>query len=139
MFTPNNLSQWKNVNIYLSPFISDKNFQVYFVAKSNKQNNVYIDNINIYTKTLPKRLKDQGYLIYPSPFTNSFIIRNYRVPTTLRSIGVYNSVGQLVWAKDVNGTANTEMTVDIGRLAAGVYIVKLRYLEKTVVERIVKQ
>ncbi len=139
IFTPNNFSQWKNVNIYLNPVIGNKNFQVYFVAKSNKQNNLYIDNINIYTKVLPKRLKDQGYLIYPSPFTNSFIIRNYRVPTTLQSIGVYNSVGQLVWAKDVNGSANTEMTVNLSKLAAGVYIVKLKYLEKTVVERIVKQ
>jgi hypothetical protein len=52
---------------------------------------------------------------------------------------IYNSVGQLVWEKDLNGTGNTEMTVDLGKLAAGVYIVKLKYLEKTVVERIVKQ
>ncbi|MEP6926208.1 MAG: choice-of-anchor J domain-containing protein [Ginsengibacter sp.] len=139
IFTPHTAGQWRGVNLYLNPIISAKNFQVYFVAKSNKQNNLYIDNINIYPKILPKRLKDQGYLIYPSPFRNTFIIRNYRVPTTLQSVGIYNSVGQLVWAKDLNGTGNTEMTVDLGNLAAGVYIVKLKYLEKTVVERIVKQ
>ena len=98
-----------------------------------------IDNINIYTKILPKRLKDQGYLIYPNPFISSFTIRNYRVPTTLQSVGIYNSVGQLVWAKDLNGSGYTEMTVDLGKLPGGVYIVKLKYLEKTVVERIVKQ
>jgi hypothetical protein len=100
---------------------------------------VYIDNINIYTKVLPKRLKDQGYLIYPNPFKGSFILRHYRIPATLQSVGVYNSVGQLVWAKDLNGSGNTEMTVDLRNLAGGVYIVKLKYLEKTVVERIVKQ
>jgi Secretion system C-terminal sorting domain len=59
-----------------------------------------------------------------------------RVLTTLQSVGIYNSVGQLVWRKDLNGTGNTEMTVDLGNLAAGVYIVKLQYTEKTVVERI---
>ena len=139
IFRPNSDAQWKNINLYISPVVNNKNFQVYFIAKSNKQNNLYVDNINIYTKVLPQRLKDQGYLIYPNPFKGSFIIRNYRVPTTLQSVGVYNSIGQLVWAKDLNGTANTEMTVDLGRLAAGVYTVKLRYLEKTVVERIVKQ
>ena len=139
IFTPNREGQWKNINLYLDPVINNKDFQVYFVAKSNKQNNLYLDNINIYTKVLPKRLKDQGYLIYPNPFKGSFIIRNYRVPTTLQSVGIYNSVGQLVWAKDLNGSGNTEMTVDLGKLAAGVYIVKLKYLEKTVVERIVKQ
>jgi hypothetical protein len=137
-FTPN-AAQWKNVNLYLDPVINNKDFQVFFIAKSNRQNDLYIDNINIYTKVLPKRLKDQGYLIYPNPFRNSLIIRNYSVPTSLQSIGIYNSVGQLVWAKDLNGTGNTEMTVDLGRLAAGVYIVKLRYSEKTVVQRIVKQ
>ncbi len=138
-FTPNNVNQWKNINIYLSPVIGKKNFQVYFVAKSNQQNNLYIDNINIYTKTLPQRLKNQGYLLYPNPFRNSFIIRNYQVPTSLQKVGIYNSVGQLVWAKDLNGKGNTEMNVDLGSLAAGVYVVKLMYVEKTVVERIVKQ
>ncbi len=138
-FTPNNPGQWKNINIYLNPIIGDKNFQVYFVAKSNQQNNLYLDNINIYTKTLPQRLKNQGYLIYPSPFTNSFIIRNYQVPTTLQKVGIYNSVGQLVWLKDLNGRGNTEMTVNFAGFPAGVYIVKLMYTEKTVVERIVKQ
>ena len=139
IFTPKNTGQWKSINLYLSPVINTKDFQVYFVAKSNKQNNLYVDNVNIYTKILPKRLKDQGYLIYPNPFTGSFIIRNYRVPTTLQNVGIYNSVGQLVWAKDLNGSGNTEMTVDLGKLPGGVYIVKLKYLEKTVVERIVKQ
>jgi hypothetical protein len=139
IFTPNSEGQWKNINLYLDPVVNNKDFQVYFVAKSNKQNNLYLDNINIYTKVLPQKLKDQGYLIYPNPFKGSFIIRNYRVPTTLQSVGIYNSVGQLVWAKDLNGSGNTEMTVDLRNLAAGVYVVKLNYLEKTIVERIVKQ
>ena len=139
MFTPTNDNQWKNINIYLSPIIGNKNFQVYFVAKSNQQNNLYIDNINIYTKTLPQRLKNEGYLIYPNPFSNSFIIRNYQVPTTLQKVTIYNSVGQLVWVKDLNGRGNTEMTVDFSKFAGGIYIVKLMYDDKTVVERIVKQ
>ncbi|MDQ6843178.1 MAG: choice-of-anchor J domain-containing protein [Bacteroidota bacterium] len=139
VFTPTNNNQWKNINIYLNPIIGTKNFQVYFVAKGNQQNNIYIDNINIYTKILPQRLKNQGYLIYPNPFNNSFIIRNYQVPATLQKVAIYNSLGQLVWMKDLNGSGNTEMQVDFSRFANGVYIVKLMYTEKTVVERIVKQ
>jgi hypothetical protein len=137
-FTPNS-NQWKNINIYLNPVIGNKDFQVYFVAKSNNQNNLYIDNINIYPKILPKRLKEQGYLLYPSPFRNSFIIRNYTVPITLQSVAIYNSVGQLVWIKNYNGTGYTEMPVDLSNEAAGVYIVKLKYTDKTVIQRIVKQ
>ena len=131
-------NQWKNANIYLSPAIGSQNFQVYFVAKSNSQNNLYLDNINIYPKILPQRLKDQGYLLYPSPFKNSFIIRNSTIPTTLQTVAIYNSVGQMVWTKNYNGTGYTEMPVDLSNQAAGVYIVKLKYTDKTVVQRIVK-
>lgn len=137
-FTPN-ANEWKNINLRLFPIVGNNDFQVYFVAKSNKQNNLYIDNINIYGKTVPARLKKQGYLIYPSPFKAQFIIRNYEEPATLQSAGVYNSVGQMVWAKQLNGTAQKEITVDLAKLPAGVYTVKLNYTEKTVVERIVKQ
>ncbi|MDQ6762682.1 MAG: T9SS type A sorting domain-containing protein [Bacteroidota bacterium] len=138
-FTPTSSAQRKNVNVYLTPIIGTTDFQAYFVAKGNKQNNLYLDNINIYTKTLPQLLKDQGYLIYPNPFRNTFLIRNYRVPTTLQKVSIYNSVGQLVWANNLNGQGYTEMTVDLSNLAKGVYIVKLNYTEKTVVERIVKE
>ena len=137
-FTPNS-RQWKNINLYLSPYLTSNDFQVFFVAKSNHQNNLYVDNINIYGKTLPQRLKNEGYLIYPSPFRNSFIIRNYQVPVTLQTAAVYNSVGQMIWKKAFNGAGYTEMPVDLSNQPAGVYIVKLFYTDKTVVERIVKQ
>ena len=129
--TPN---QWKEINIYLSPIIGSQNFQIYFRARGNHQN-----NINIYTKTVPEALKVQGYLIYPNPFRNSIIIRNYRIPVTLQNIAIFNSIGQMVWSEALNGTGYTEMPVDLRNLAAGVYIVKLQYTDKTVIQKIVKQ
>ena len=137
-YIPQQQPEWKSARIYLSPIIGSQNFQVYFVARSNKQNNLYVDNINISSKTLPARLKNQGYLIYPSPFTGSFKIHHYLPPVDLQTVGVYNSVGQLVWRKELNGQGNTEEFVDLSRFAAGVYEVKLTYTNKTVVERVVK-
>jgi len=137
-FTPSG-EQWSHVNLYLNPYIGTGNFQVYLVAKSNHQNNLYVDNINIYTKTLPARLKEQGYLLYPNPFRNSFLIHHFRPPVNLQNIGIYNSVGQLVWAKNVNGSGQTEITVDMSRFSAGMYFVKLQYTDHTVTERMTKQ
>ena len=137
-FTPHS-NDWASAKIFLSPMVGNSDFQVNFVAKSNQQNNLYIDNINIYGKVVPPLLKEQGYLFYPSPFKRQFVIRNYEVPTSLTSASIYNSVGQLVWIKKFNGNAYTEMTVDLGSLASGVYIVKLQYTNKTVVDRILKQ
>jgi hypothetical protein len=137
-FVPNP-NAWENVSINLLNFVGSSNFQLYFVFKGNKQNNLYIDNINLYGITVPARLKQQGYLIYPNPFHQQFIIRNYEVPVTLQSAHIYNSVGQLVWSKDYYGKAYTLMNVDFSAPPPGVYILKLQYTDKTIVQKIVKQ
>ncbi|HEU5052918.1 MAG TPA: T9SS type A sorting domain-containing protein, partial [Hanamia sp.] len=130
---------WKNISLNLFDVVGKNDFQVYFVFKGNKQNNVYIDNINLYGITVPARLKQQGYLIYPNPFHQQFIIRNYQVPVTLQSAHIYNSIGQLIWTKEYNGKAYTLMNVDFSGPPPGVYILKLTYTDKTVVQKIVKQ
>jgi len=132
-------NNWKNIQIYLSPFVTKDNFQVYLVAKSNKQNNIWIDNINVYAKILPLKLKEQGYLIYPNPFNNNFLIHHYGTPVNLKAVEVYNSTGQLVWDKRYNGNAPTEITVDIAKYAGGAYMLKLFYTNKTIQQKIVKQ
>ena len=136
-FVPVN-SDWKNINLYLSPFTGKDNFQVYLVAKSNQQNNIWIDNINIYARTLPQKLKQQGYLIYPNPFGNTFLIHHYEIPVNLKAAQVYNSAGQLVWDKWYTGNANTEITVDLHDKAKGIYILKMVYSNKTIVQKIIK-
>jgi len=109
------------------------------LERAIRQNNLYVDNINIYGVIVPPLLKQQGYLIYPNPFRQQFIIRNYQVPVTLQGAHIYNSMGQLIWSKMYNGNAYTEMPVDLGSVPAGIYILKLQYSDKTIVERIIKQ
>jgi hypothetical protein len=140
VFSPVRAAEWKRFRVYLTPFVGSSNFQLYFASRGNKQNNIWLDNINIYSQTLPRRLKDQGYLIYPNPFNNSFLIHHSAVepPVDLQSAQVYNAAGQLVWDKRYNGNADRQITVDLGNKANGVYVLKLIYTNKTVIERIVK-
>ncbi|MEO6686551.1 MAG: choice-of-anchor J domain-containing protein, partial [Dyadobacter sp.] len=133
------INDWKNIKIPVFPVVGNGDFQAFFVAKSNKQNNLFVDNINIYGITVPPRLKKQGYLIYPNPFTSQFLIRNYEEPTDFQSAAVYNSIGQKVWQKDFNGNAQKIEPVNLGKLPTGIYLLKLNYTGKTVVERILKQ
>jgi hypothetical protein len=132
------VNDWKNVTLNLFKQVGTNDFQLYFVDKGNRQNNLYIDNINLYGITVPEKLKQQGYLIYPNPFHQQFFIRNYEVPVTLQSAHIYNSIGQLVWSKSYNGNAYTQMPVDLANVQPGVYIVKLQYSDKSVVQKIVK-
>ncbi len=140
-FVPTYKNQWRNAKIDIVPFMNgNTEFQIYFVSKSNKQNNLYIDNINIYGKSLPQKLKDQGYLIYPNPFNTSFLIHHSAIdaPTNLQSVQMYNAAGQLVWEKRYQSNAERIITVNTQNLAKGVYVLKLLYTDKTIVEKVVK-
>jgi hypothetical protein len=139
-FVPRLAGEWRHERLYLTPSVGSGNFQLYFMSKGNKQNRIWLDNINITALKLPQRLKDQGYLIYPNPFNNSFLIHHHAVepPVNLQSIQVFNAAGQAVWENYYNGNANRRINIDLKNLAAGVYIVKMVYSNKTVVERIVK-
>jgi hypothetical protein len=140
-FIPRHPREWKRMKVYLSPFVGTDNFQLYFTMKGNRQNNLWVDNINIRSLKLPQRLKDQGYLVYPNPFNASFLVHHSAVepPVDLQAIQVFNTAGQQVWSKFYNGNATRQITVDLGGKAAGVYILKLMYTNKTLVERIIKQ
>jgi hypothetical protein len=139
-FIPKNSREWKKVRIYLSPFVGSDNFQLYFNMKGNRQNNLWMDNINISSTKLPQRLKDQGYLIYPNPFNNSFLIHHSAVepPVDLQAVQIFNAAGQLVWDKRYNGNADRRININLNNKASGLYILKMIYTNKTVVERIVK-
>jgi hypothetical protein len=140
LFVPADVTLWKHIKLYLTPFVGDDNYQLYFAMKGNKQNSLYLDNVNISTQTLPEKLKQQGYLIYPNPFNSSFRIHHHAVapPTNLQAVLVYNAAGQVVWDKRYNGNADRQINVDLGKLGSGIYILKMMYSDKTVVERIVK-
>jgi len=140
-FTPDIKADWKKQRIYLTPLVGADNFQLYFAVRGNKQNNLWLDNINITSQILPQRLKNQGYLIYPNPFNSSFLIHHSAVqpPVDLQSVQVFNAAGQLVWSRQYNGNADRQITVDLKTLSTGVYVLKLIYTNKTIVERIVKQ
>lgn len=139
-FTPAIANEWKHIRVYLTPYVNSSNFQLYFVTKGNKQNNIWLDNINISGLKLPQRLKDQGYLIYPNPFNSSFLIHHHAVeaPKDLQGVQVFNAAGQLVWDKRYSGNAPRQIMVDLKQMAKGVYVLKLVYEQKTIVERIVK-
>lgn len=140
-FVPRHPREWKKVKVFLSPFTGTDNFQLYFTMKGNRQNNLWVDNINIRSLKLPQRLKDQGYLVYPNPFSQSFLIHHSAVepPVDLQAVQVFNTAGQMVWSKFYNGNASRQIRIDLAGKAAGVYVLKLIYTQKTVVERIVKQ
>ncbi len=127
-FIPGSPFYWRSETVDLTGLgTPDGPLQVVFQNTTNFGNNIYVDNINLLTRTLPANLKENGYVIYPSPFTDQFNIWHVEQPTNLRYVAVYNSAGQMVWKKEFNGNAQKQINVDLTRNANGVYIVKMGY------------
>lgn len=139
-FTPNGTYLWRNEKVNLAPAAGANtgNLQVVFRNSSNNRNNIYIDNVNITAKTLPDRLKADGYIVSPSPFTTQFKVWFIQAPADLKYISVYNSAGHRIWSKEYsNNTANV-LQVDLTGKPAGTYIVRIGYGGKEVETKIVK-
>jgi hypothetical protein len=139
-FVPDNAA-WKKVmmNITAAAGTSSTGLVVFFKNKSNNDNNVYIDNVNVSTVTFPPKLKQQGYLLYPSPFSGNFNIQHYLTPTDLRYVEVFDAAGRLVFRRQYGtGGANTTINVNLSNQPSGMYSVKLGYTNKQIVEKIIK-
>lgn len=140
LFVPNNANQWRKEFVNLSQVLGTSGtVQIIFRSKGNFGNTLLLDDINITTKTLPAKLKQQGYMIAPNPFDGSFSIQHYLPPTSLRGIQVTNSAGQLVWAQNFSGNASSYIKVDLSKFASGMYAVKLIYNNKVLTERVIKR
>jgi hypothetical protein len=138
-FFPSTMAQWRRETIDLTAFIDRKNLLVMFRSVNQQENNIFLDNINFSTVSLPALLKQRGYQIYPNIFRSSFTLWFYRQPETLQYINIYNSVGQLVWSKQFNNNAELTMQIDLGSKPSGVYIVKMGYSDKNdIIEKVIK-
>jgi hypothetical protein len=131
-FTPNAYYLWRKESINLTSFAPAGPLQVVFRNTTNNQNNVFIDNVNFSTRTLPAALRQNGYLISPSPFTDQFSIWYVQPPSDLRYATIYNSAGQLIWNKVFSsGSTTNVISVDLTGKSAGVYILNLSYADKS--------
>lgn len=139
-FFPTSNQQWRTDSINVTTIIGTSN-SVRFAFKNTtgSENNIFIDNVNFYTKVLPAKLKETGYLIAPNPVKANFIIQHYRPPSDLKGFGVYNSFGQQVIKRSfAEGTANSYMEVNMQQFPPGLYVVQLIYANRTVSQKIIK-
>lgn len=132
-------SDWDSLKFYLTPIVGASDFQVFITSKGNNRNNLWVDDVRIYGVTVPPLLKEQGYLIYPSPFRDQFIIRNLTPPSGMKSINIYNSMGQMVWRQQFNGDADKMVYVNSSAWSPGLYTVRIEYTNRVVTVPVVKQ
>jgi hypothetical protein len=130
-YAPNGAYLWRTENVDLSSIGANGPIQVVFRNSTNNQNDVYVDNVNVRTVTLPPRLKTDGVIAMPNPFGEQFNLWFVSTPTDLRYISVFNSVGQLMYKQQFNGGTSNIIPVNLKGKAAGIYVVHIGYADKS--------
>ncbi len=138
-FYPRLIANWRLEKIDLTPLLGSTNeFLAIFSNTSNGINNIYIDDVSAYTRSLPVKLKNKGYLISPNPFHHSVIVQHYPDAASFRGIEVFNSSGQLIYSKKTPSGTDSYFEINLSNRPAGVYYIKMTYTDKVVTERLLK-
>ena len=83
-------------------------------------------------------LRQNGYQVYPNPFTGTITIRHYQRAKLLREVIILNALGQRLFSRKFSGNAPDNFTINLAGYSSGVYQVQLLYTDKKITERIIK-
>ncbi len=132
-------NQWRKDSINLTPYIKRGNFQIIFKCITNFENNIYLDDINIYTRPVNPVLEKEKVIVVPNPTTGMLTVQFLGNPPNLQAVSIYNVSGQLVsrkFASEVN--AQNRIEFNLSNEAPGVYFVKISYTDHRIVKKIIK-
>jgi hypothetical protein len=139
----NNSHVWRRDSVNILPFVgTSSEFQVIFQNTHNEPgNNIFLDNINVFTENVPEYMKKKGYQIQPNPFADRLHIWYYKPANDLKYINIYDAIGQLVFSKNYSGNTSGFIDVDLPGKPAGVYLVKIGYTDESrnTIERVIKK
>jgi len=122
-FFPTNQSQWKTDSIYLGPYHSCTSAFIKFRSVNYAINNIFIDNINIYSGNLLdiNNYSNKEYVrIFPNPMSESATVvfsnagRHY--------IELYEITGRQLSFSECN---ENQYQLQRNNLAGGMYVVKI--------------
>lgn len=133
-------SQWRKDSINLSEFIGAGPLLIGFRHVNGFENNVYLDDIELREIKVLPNLKAKGMLVYPNPTRGDFRVQFYPQPNDLKALLLYDSRGALISKTEIpDGSASNTYHFNLGRQAAGVYILKALFADRVEIRRIVKQ
>ncbi|MEZ2446071.1 M43 family zinc metalloprotease [Chitinophaga sp. RCC_12] len=121
-------TEWRRDSVDLTAASHKGKFQVAFRNISNSENNIYIDNINIVTKSVNPILREKGVLVNPNPTDGIVWVTFLEIPEDLVQVSIYNIQGQFIMSRPAADIgAGNRMTFNLVNEPNGVYFVKLIY------------
>ncbi len=123
-------SDWTNISVSL-PGFNQANVLAKFVTTNKNGNNLYLDNINLASSSIPnglsKNTSSQVKLaVYPNPSSGVSQLSIHSNKNQMASLTIMNALGQVVIEKNVDLNAgNTSSSIDLSAYANGIYLISL--------------
>lgn len=134
VYIPASQDEWVQVDITnIFPDYYTANFQYKFQFVNDNGNNIYIDDINMYTAsmaTLTEEKELTGARVYPNPITDQTTVEIDAIARETYTITVYNLLGEMVqtvYFGELNEGLNL-LQWDASKLTTGVYMLRIESL-----------
>lgn len=139
-FEPTHAAEWRKEHLDLTSIVAgNQSFLARFVNIGNGNNNIYIDNVNITSITLPQRLKDQGYLLYPNPASSRTAVQFFPAVKNLKSMQLSDAKGDILLSYQYKSSQLINIQeMNLTRLPAGMYFLKIELTDRIITEKLIK-
>lgn len=131
-------SEWRKDSVDLTGYIGKGNLMVAFLNSSEYENNIYLDDINLYKISINPNLRAKGLLVTPNPTSGALSVQFYPNPTNLRAIVIYDMSGKKMLERTMSNSGSTRYDFDLSAFASGLYTVRVIYSDKTVTQKVLK-
>lgn len=128
---------WVRDFVELTSFIDQGNILLVWKGTTSVSA-TYLDDINLRKVIVNPILKSTGFLVTPNPASSTISVQLYPQPSNLKSIEIFTITGQLMIRKVIGSLQASAYNIDISALAAGVYVVSVKFTNSSVQKKIIK-
>jgi len=131
LWIPETAADWDTINLNLSDFAGQE-IMLRFLTKNDRGNNLYLDNIRIYSGNADaiNCYADGGFTIYPNPANSSVrVIHKLKGAVTYSIFSVDGKCHQ-------KGVLSADNQLDLYDLNPGTYLIKLKNPQQILVSRL---
>lgn len=137
-FTPA-ASEWRKDSVNLTPYINAGQILLTFVNTNQHENNVYLDDINVYSVSINTNLKAKGFMITPNPTNGKIAVQFFPNPGFVKGINIFNSTGKMVTSRVINAMGSGYYGFDLSGYTSGVYMVQVVLSDKVITQKVIKK
>ncbi|MDH5398909.1 MAG: M43 family zinc metalloprotease [Cyclobacteriaceae bacterium] len=127
-FTPLSADDWQREFIILNTFAGEEQMRFAFLINNGSENNLYLDNVEIYLDDDPTPLHiDTKYsTVYPNPTGTGKFHLTFSLPEK-ENVGfmVTDNMGRKVYQQNAEQVLNQTFEIDLSGEGQGLYLVKI--------------